>query len=257
MSVLDGKKFSSDKRDNPTYPFNVGMNVSELLGIVKYEPPVSAQLMGMAKGSFPSFIPKTDETRVQSAPDVLNEIIGKNCYISVKMDGSSGTFYFSHGEFGVCSRNIEFKPEDTSTFSKVAVKYDLKAKMQSLGRNIAIQGEVCGPSIQKNRLELKEHDLFVFNVYDIDKGSYISVKEAKDIVESIGLKFVPIEYIGEFNRLWDVPTLLVMAKGKYPNTNNNREGIVIRPVYEAYSPSLKGRLSFKVINNDYLLSGGD
>jgi len=36
-------------------------DVSELLGVVKYDPPVNAQVAGIAHGNFPSMIPKTDE----------------------------------------------------------------------------------------------------------------------------------------------------------------------------------------------------
>jgi hypothetical protein len=52
--------------------------------------------------------------------------------------------------------------------------------------------------------------------------------------------------------------LVEMAKGKY-ESGQSREGIVIRPVIECYSPSidnhsssLRGRMSFKVLNNDAL-----
>jgi hypothetical protein len=44
-----------------------------------------------------------------------------------------------------------------------------------------------------------------------------------------------------------------MAKGIYPGTTNRREGIVVCPTTEIYSPTLQGRLSFKVVNNEYLL----
>lgn len=256
LNVLDGKKFPTDKRERPIYPFNVGMEVTAILGITKYEPAISAQLQGLVKGSFPSFIPKTDETRIQAAPSILAEIAGKEVYITTKMDGCSGTFYVNRGEFGVCSRNMEFKPECDNTFMKMAKRYCLAEKMISLNRNIAIQGEVCGPSIQKNRLNLKDHELYIFNVYDIDGGKYLNVHEAFNICESLGVKTVPIEH-SETAPLWTIESLLEKAKGKYPGTDNHKEGIVIRPVLECKSEALRGRLSFKVINNEYLLKGGE
>jgi len=258
ISVLDGKKFPTDTRENPIYPRKEGMNVSAMLGITKYEPPIPAQLAGLVKGQFPCFIPKTDETRIQAAPEVLKELNGKMVYASVKMDGSSGTFYFNRGEFGVCSRNLEFKLEDNNnTFIKLAIQYDLENKMKALGKNIAIQGEVCGEGIQKNRLCLKGHELFVFNVYDIDKGAYLDYKDAFDIVVKLGLKSVPIMDTFAIDETFSVEKLLEMAKGNYPGTSNPREGIVIRTVNESYSASLKGRMSFKVINNEFLMKGGD
>lgn len=257
MSVLNGKKFTNDTRDNPVYEFNEGRDVTPMLGIVKYEAAIPANLNGIVKGSFPCFIPKTDETRVQAAPNVINEIVGKECYITTKMDGSSGTYYFNNGEFGVCSRNIEYKQDDVNTFWKCAIKYNLAEKMKEYGKNIAIQGEVCGPSIQKNRLNLKKHDLYCFNAYDIQNGKYFDYAEALEIFKVLGLNTVPCEYLGEFKKEWDIDTLLKMASGKYIGTDNAKEGIVIRPTKESLSMELKGRLSFKVINNEYLLKGGD
>lgn len=48
-----------------------GMDVTEMLGIVKYETPISPELSGLAKGMFPSFIPKTDEERCLSADTIV------------------------------------------------------------------------------------------------------------------------------------------------------------------------------------------
>ena len=41
-------------------PKEVGTDISEILGVIKYEPPIPANLAGVVKGNFPSFIPKTD-----------------------------------------------------------------------------------------------------------------------------------------------------------------------------------------------------
>ena len=50
---------------------SVGEDVSEILGIIKYEPPIPAQLAGDVVGLFPSFIFKTDEERCLSEETVL------------------------------------------------------------------------------------------------------------------------------------------------------------------------------------------
>ena len=69
ISILDGKKYPTDSRKNPVY--QTGTDVTSLLGVVKYEPVIPANLSGQAKGLFPGFIPKTDETRIQFCPKVL------------------------------------------------------------------------------------------------------------------------------------------------------------------------------------------
>ena len=80
-----------------------GTDVSEELGIIKYEPPIPANMEGIIKGSFPSFIPKTDEERIQNCLDILDIYKGYDFYITSKLDGTSSTFYKKDGEFGVCS----------------------------------------------------------------------------------------------------------------------------------------------------------
>jgi len=234
-----------------------GMDLTKLLGVKKHEVPIP--LGSDAKGPFPHFIPKTDEIRVQTiASDIFNEIEGKQLYVSVKMDGTSGTFYSTavdsstpdESGFGVCSRNLEIKDGD-NPYWRVARKYNLE-KVLPLG--FAIQGEVCGPGIQKNPMKLTEYDLFVFNVYDYVNRKYLGYDEFVAFVNKLGLKRVPCitdQFVFDRNR-HSLNYLLEMAKGKYDGTTNDREGIVIRPVVEAYSDVLKGRLSFKVLNNDYL-----
>jgi len=78
-------------------PIGEGYDVTEALGIVKYEPPIPSDLVGVVKGMFPSFIPKTDETRVQVLQELLDEHQGKACYVTEKVDGTSATFYIRDG----------------------------------------------------------------------------------------------------------------------------------------------------------------
>jgi hypothetical protein len=53
--------------------YSEGEDVTELLGIQKWEAPIPACLSGEVKGVFPSFIPKTDEERCLSG-DTLIEV---------------------------------------------------------------------------------------------------------------------------------------------------------------------------------------
>jgi len=100
-------------------------NVSDILNIVKYDPPLPAQLNGIMLGHIPSFIPKTDEPRIQATRNVLTRNRGKRLYVTEKLDGTSATYYFRDGHFGVCSRNIELKPSNENTYWNVARKLKL------------------------------------------------------------------------------------------------------------------------------------
>jgi len=252
----------------------IGTDVTEKMEITKYEPPVSPQLMGKILGDFPTYIiPKTDEIRLQSIPNVLSEFADKEVYISTKMDGTSFTCYHilllqtnteEPHKFGVCSRNLELK-EDETVYWDIARKLNLKQQLTDYfvahNKNIAIQGEICGPGINKNPAGLKKLSLFVFNIYDIDQQKCFDFDDLIQTTKELQLETVPIDWIGKFDiQEFTVEKLIEMARGRYSGTDNHREGIVIRPVCGTSSEVVAGYggdprrgLSTKVVNNDYLL----
>lgn len=227
-----------------------GQDVTEAVGVKKYEKPVPENMRGQIKGSFPSCVSRTDEIMIQSILPVLDEIQGKEVYITVKCDGTSATFIHNNGEVDVCSRNVALKETENNVYWKMYRKY--ADKMED---GFAVQGEVVGEGIQKNRLGLKGHDFLVFNVYNIKSGKYLDYQEMLAFCNKYGFKTVPLIQICPFN--FTLEQLLEMAKGKY-ESGKHREGIVIRPTVETYSPTIDqrygmaGRMSFKVLNNDYL-----
>jgi RNA ligase (TIGR02306 family) len=243
----------------------LGQDLTELLGVIKYEPPLELRRTGNIKGKFPFYVPKTDETRIQSIPEILDEIRGKRCYVSVKIDGTSGTFVHKDGEIDVCSRNLSIRnssveggisPADDYYWA-VAKKYGIVEKLRQYG-NIALQGEICGPGIQKNRLKLPEISLFLFDAYLIDEQKYADLALLRQIAEQFGIPLVPIlddNFVPDAST--SVESLLKMAEGHYKNTRNEREGIVIRLIEPSPSVVLQGRISFKIISNRFLLKGGD
>jgi len=239
-------------------PWKVGDDVTKTLKIKKHDPTVRGH--GFDSGSFlapfPPFIPKTDEIRLQSALGLLSELKGHPFYISVKCDGTSGTFYKLNNELFCCSRNRIVKPGD-NVYWEIARKYNLEKK---LPEGIAIQGEICSPGIQKNRLSLKEPELFVFDVLRIKGVEYFDLPQMQLFCQEHGLETVPIERVvaSPDNFDYSLENWIDLAKGKYPNGINRREGIVVRPVTKVRSQVLRGgRVSFKVINNDYLLKDED
>ncbi len=231
----------------------VGTDVSDQLGIVKYEPPIPAQLAGQVKGGFPGFIPKTDEERVQNCGDVIARRQGERFYITEKVDGSSATFFKHDGQFGVCSRNLELLDTPENTLWNMARQYRLG---EILPDEHAVQGEIVGPGVQGNPLRLPRHELYVFNVYDIKTGRYLDWQALVDFCDRLGLKRVPV-VDGDFALDRDVAGLLALADApSLLNPAVKREGIVIRPLTEQRDiiDGQMARLSFKAISNAYLLA---
>ena len=96
--------------------FNEGDDVTEFLGIQKWEPPAEFRAAN-AKGSFPHFIPKTDQERIQNlSKELANWNAEEHTWqVTEKVDGSSMTVFYKDGEVGVCSRNLELKDDGAST----------------------------------------------------------------------------------------------------------------------------------------------
>jgi len=125
----------------------IGEDVTEELGIVKYEPPIPACLGGEVIGGFPAFIAKTDEERIQNLADEFDSYRGKAFYVSEKLDGTSFTAFVHEGSFGVCGRNWQLAENASNSQWRVARELNLRARMETFGRSLAIQGELVGPGI--------------------------------------------------------------------------------------------------------------
>ena len=232
------------------------VDLRERLGVTKFEAvlPDTRELAG----PFPTRVPKTDEIRLQSALGVLDEIRGKEFYVSTKCDGTSAT-YVRDGQDGfiACSRNWALRRGDNHVW-RLAERYRLE---DQLPIDVAIQAEVCGPGIQKNRLGLDAVDLFVFNVYDVRAARFLELEAFRAFCGERGLRTVPIERVVRGDEALhhdhSLDTWLEAARGMYAGTKQRKEGIVVRPLVEQPSTVLGGRLSFKVINNDFLLKDED
>lgn len=225
----------------------VGMGVSELLGIQKYEPPIPAELAGKVKGLFPSFLRKTDEERVQNLKTEYEEwkASDKTFYVTEKLDGSSATFYIKDDVFGVCSRNLELLETEGNSFWKVARELDLENKMREFGGDFSLQGELIGEGIQGNPYKIKGQTVRFFNVFDIEDSKYLTLPQFKFITNELGLETVPI-LDEDFTLPQSVDELLDYADAKSVlNPDFDREGVVIR--------STDRTISFKSISNKFLL----
>lgn len=257
----------------PIIYYEEDMDVSDLLNIHKYEPPMSTQLAGMAKGNFPSFIPKTDEERVQNLSRSLYQWIASEDQweASEKLDGSSMTVYIKNAadeegnpvrRFGVCSRNLELKDTEENSFWRQARADDIENKLRELvpDRNLAIQGELIGEGIQGNKYRILGTQFHVFTIYDIDKGEYLNSEERVALAGKLGLNHVKVlenvslyrSPAGTSVNVNDViAQLLTYAEGKSVlNAQTEREGVVFKNTRD---PSLH----FKAISNKFLLKGGD
>lgn len=234
-----------------------GDDVSDVLGIQKWERPIPVQLRGQMKGSFPSHTPRSDQERCQNLVKEFQEWDSRDLSLNLdfevteKLDGSSMTVYSYGDEVGVCSRNIDLKQTDDNAFWNCAIKNQLTEKVR--GKNISIQGEMIGEGIQGNPYKLKGVEFYCYDIWDIDKQQYFSPVERVKFCKEHAIKHVPIvTYENYYSFNMGIDTLLMSAEG-YSKLNANviREGLVFK------LNSSTERISFKCISNTFLLKGND
>ena len=241
----------------PGTPDGDGADVTEVLGVLKWEPPVAVGMSGRVKGAFPGFLPKTDETRVQVLEAALDRHRGKTFTVTEKLDGTSFTAFVRAGEFGICSRNLWLDETDaTSVLARVAASTQLEAKLRAaqvrLGHDVAIQAEVVGPGVQKNKYSFKDVTLRVFNVLNVEDGKLLDHAATLELLSTMQLESVP--QLGTVVLDHTVDQLVEFSEGvSRLNPGVQREGVVLRPLVEEYDADIGGRLSFKAINPKFLL----
>ena len=236
---------------------DVGTDVTEILGVRKWEIEERITTGGTMIGTLPCDIPHTDETRVQAEPGLIGAFAGLEYYISTKMDGSSHSVGIDENGWHVTGHNYEYKDDGNSPFYELVKSMGLKEKMEAfMAKNclstLTVQGELCAPGIQKNRLKLARPAWYVFTVRE--DGKRVGLKRMLEICEKLKLETVPIEEVGNDlpSKYPTVEALLERADGSYPK-GGKKEGIVIRPTEPVFCELVSGPLSMKVVSNKYLL----
>ena len=275
--------------DNGGIPYELGQDVTDLLGVKKYDEyeeqkprrqeekqsPLRrflfrhrltrplARLVWQGtkreKAGFPDEVAKTDETRIQVMPWVLEgTTAGLKYDVREKVDGQSATYLLrkrrgldrllGQYEFVVCSRNFAL-PEDDSSYWQMARLYDIEGVLRKIvGKYewICLQGECVGPKIQGNPYNLRQNDLYCFNLIYPDGKLEGSI--AEPYLSGYGLKWVPL-VDKEFTLPATVDEMVAYATGQSKiNPDVLREGVVVRN----YSKNI----SFKAVSNEYLLKHG-
>lgn len=229
-----------------------GTDLTEALGIKKWEKPLDPALSGLARGNFPSWIPKTDQARVQNLNRSIEQRQGDTFEVTLKLDGSSITVYSKKEDDsgytdGVCSRNLDLQ-EGESAFWVAAKQYNIHEKLKSTGRSLAIQGELLNTNIQGNWEKVTGLCMYVFDVFDIDAQKYLTPAERRALCKELNIPHVPV-----LEENWvldtDIKGILAMADGPGMNPGVKREGLVFKSNTDDFS--------FKAISNHYLLKNKD
>jgi len=225
----------------------VGEDVTERLGIYKYEPPLTpASGLGGDNEQDPGFIPKyTDIENLRRYHDVLIE--GEEVILTEKVHGCCSRFTYNQDRLWVGSHGQIKKMDPNNLWWKLANEYKLGDKLKNYPGKV-VYGEGYG-RVQDLRYGLKDQvKLIIFDVFDLNKGSYMKWDDMEPFVKELGLDIVPVLYRGPWNK-----DLFKHAEGKSTLCNDHcREGFVVRPVEERYDRRV-GRVVLKLHGEEYLL----
>lgn len=214
---------------------------------------------------FPSWIHKTDETRIENLPNILSDQ-NKVWLKTEKIDGTSSTFALrklgrNKFEFVVCSRNVrqahkmtlEDLKNNPNKYWEIALRYNIETVLKALLEKsndpvVILQGEIIGEGIQGNPYKLKGSQFKAYNLIFSDPGkntyTRMNSNNGKEMLEPYGIDWVPI--LGETTLPSTIEEMKMEAEGESKITKGvKREGIVYR--------SLDGQESFKNVSNSYLL----
>lgn len=242
---------------------------AELIGVVKYEKQEVTGYSGDTKGTFPWFLRKSDQDRIQNVYGRLQQYSDSEFVGTLKMDGSSITVFAvsndkyyqdnTEGEevLGYCSRNQQLKMvedfegenwlQNTGKFYQGAYNSDLFNKVSELrkitGKSLAIQGELVGAGIQGNFEKFEKYQVFAYNIFDVDVGEFVDYKTFLEYAKLVDLEIVPEVYPAQNILEKSVIDIVQMADGK-GLLANYREGVVWK--------QLNGNVQFKAISNKYL-----
>lgn len=228
----------------------IGTDLTEALGVLKYEKPIPAELLGVIRGYMPRVVPKTDQERIQNLVAELEHWrAGTLWEVTEKLEGESCTYAWLEGELHVCTRQLDLLEASDHAMWHVARRYDLEARMRELfgSRNVAIQGEHVGAGVEGNIYGMDGQDFWAYAAYDIDTGNYLLPQARRALIEDLGLKHAPVlDESFELGAAHDMDTLLAQADGpSVLKPTQRREGKVYK--------SLTSQDSFKTISNAYLL----
>ena len=228
----------------PVRLWEVGTDLTEILGIQKWEKPIPTQMQGQVKGSFPtSMIQKTDQERIQNTMRDI-EARPDQYEVTMKLDGSSCTLFRYEDELRVCSRNMELKINEDNAFVRIAKQYG-----DCVVDGFAFQGELMGPGIQGNREGFPELRFYVYDVFIIGEYRYMEAAKRRQLVEQVGMLHVPV--LAECaERPESVDDALAYVDSLKSINHKIAEGAV-------WKSTVDPGFSFKTISNKFLLKGGD
>jgi len=264
-----------------------GQDVTEILGITKWEPPIPAHLAGEVYNAGSDKTIKYDIENFKNYPNIFQE--NEQVVFTEKLHGTFCCMAllpkkFQHPEYGqffvtskgLSSRGLALKTNSdgnkNNLYVRVAKHYHMDNRINFAFGNVIkneidprpvyVIGELFGAGVQDLAYGASsvQDESVGFRVFDIyvgmpGKGRYLQDNELEPACKRLGLNRVPVLYRGPFSKqkMLEYTDGLETISGK---SIHIREGIIIRPVIERTDPEI-GRAQLKSVSADYLTRKGN
>ena len=244
---------------------SVGEDVTEELGIIKYEPAIPQQLKGRTLGAMYGKTLTYPITNIKQRPNELTE--EDTVVITEKLHGTWCCLgYYEDTPVvtskGLSGKGIVLDPEDDNVYSNAWNKY--QRLIQNIKNDLNeeafyVLGEIYGRGIQDLQYNTMNPAFRVFDIYigKPGQGRYLELSEVFRLLqltysqEESEQMHVPVLYHGPYNK----EILLDHTNGQSTLGGNIREGVVARTSPERLD-SKRNRAIYKSISEDYLLRKG-
>lgn len=260
-------------------PVHEGDDVSDFLGIIKYEPAIPATMAGDVFNGGTEYVIPYDVEAIEKFMDSF--IDGEIVEFTEKIHGTQTRFLFAKGitnreTFGenkdiyISSKGMGNKglflknnpTNDNSYYVRAFKENNIEEKIKNTtlykeNDVITLFGETMGMQDLKYGLTNGAIGFRLFDVYvgKPHQGRYLDFNECKAFAEEMGIERVPSLYVGEYS----LEKVKEYTDGKTTcgtNLNQIREGIVIRPLNEREEHKL-GRVMLKSVSQAYKLRKGE
>lgn len=240
-------------------------DVTELLGVVKFEPPVVSQKHGNLVG-LPDMVSTYDIEGAQNYPQVVDLLMNVPVCVSEKVEGSHWwASLTADGEFTVGQRNYAIVPVDDGEhdWHKVARLYNVRETLRLIFNELSVmpgkqplqrvtlRAEIIGPGIQGNYYNTPDHRLYFFEI-ELN-GRPVDASLFLHLCYKYAIPTPPVLAENVSLRSWLNGETVKNASNGYSHINPEllREGIVIKPMQERQHETL-GRLFLKQRSPTYL-----
>ena len=255
--------------ENSTETMGVGEgdDVTEFLGIVKYEPPIPTSMSGQVFNAMGMTL-KYDIENIKRHPDVLKD--QEVCVVTEKLHGTWACFGYHPNaphpivtSKGLSAQGLAFKfveENDRNLYVRAFRQHQAaleKVKESFPDKPVYILGEIFGRGVQDLGYGQMEPQFRVFDIYvgEPGQGDFMPPLAMLDWVpETLGLETVPRLHVGPIDD--ELIEELTNGNETVSGTSANiREGIVIKPLMPRVDDEI-GRVVLKSVSEDYLLRKG-